>query len=222
MWIYQPPKLLEKEARILCAGSHFRWVMMRFWRLYWVLEMQFQKISVMLFCGYVGLFVSACGGPGANTSAADPAALREELLQADRDFSALALEQGVARAYERFIAGDAVQLPDGGMPLAGKRAILENVEASVGDIEFSLSWEPVDALVSASGDLGYTWGVYYLETVGEDNEMYPTEGKYANVWLRSATDGWQVLLDISNQNEPPFPDDLEFDVLLESEADTPP
>lgn len=162
------------------------------------------------------LLTVACSAPEGESVAPDPAALREELLQADRDFAALAFDQGVAQAYARYIAADAVQLPDGGMPLSGKQAILENVEASIGDMEFSLSWDPVDALVSASGEFGYTWGFYYLETPGNDGQLYAYEGKYANVWRRNAG-GWEVLLDISNQNEPPFPDELEFDVLLEDE-----
>ena len=120
-----------------------------------------------------------------------------------------------------FIASEAVQLPDGGMPLTGKTAIMENVAASVGDIDFSLSWEPVDAVVSNSGELGYTWGFYYLETMGEDGQLYSADGKYANVWQR-ASDGWQVVLDVSNQNEPPFLEDLEFDAPLnDDQADLP-
>jgi len=177
--------------------------------------MQFQKAVVLLLCSFSGFFISACDSPGTGSPAPDQAGLRNELLQADKDFSALAFDQGVARAYEQFVAEDAVQLPDGGMPLSNKQAIMENVEASVGDIEFSLSWEPVDAQVSASGDFGYTWGFYYLETMGDDGELYAAEGTYANVWRQSERDGWQVILDVSNQNEPPFPDELEFDALLE-------
>ncbi len=165
----------------------------------------------------LALFAGACGQAPNEATTAGAAELREELLQADRDFSALAFEAGVAQAYARFIAADAVQLPDGGMPLNGKQAIVENVAKSLGDVEFSLSWDPVDAQVSASGDLGYTWGYYYVETMGEDGELYAAEGKYANFWRRGA-DGWEVLLDISNQNEPPFLDELEFDALLEEEA----
>lgn len=169
----------------------------------------------------LAVLAAACSSPDGQALTTDPAALRQELLQADSEFSLVALEQGVEKAYERFIAADAVQLPDGGMPLTGKKAIMENVEASVGDIDFSLSWEAADAVVSDSGDLGYTWGFYYLETMGEDGQLYSDEGKYANVWRRTAN-GWQVVLDVSNQNEPPFPEDLEFDALLDEEpADLP-
>jgi ketosteroid isomerase-like protein len=141
--------------------------------------------------------------------------LRNELLQADKAFSLLSLDQGVEKAYLRYLDDTAVQLPDGGMPLKGKLAIMANVKASVGDMEFSLSWEPVDVQVSLSGDLGYTWGYYYLEATGEDGELYAAEGKYASVWRHRAEQGWQVVLDTSNQNEPPYLDELEFDLPVE-------
>ncbi len=167
----------------------------------------------------LGLMLAGCGSSeqaGAVVDAvADTQSLREELLQTDYAFSAMAFDQGVERAYERFLAEDAVQLPDGGLPLNGKQDIMANVAASVGDIEFSLSWEPEDAAVSASGDLGYTWGYYYLESSGEDGQAYTAEGKYANVWRHSAADGWQVLMDMSNQNEPHYFEELELDLPAE-------
>lgn len=181
------------------------------------ITMQLHHLILRAALSSLVCFLAACGSSDRDAATANTSALREALLQADSEFSALAFDQGVEKAYERFIAADAVQLPDGGMPLAGKAAIMENVEASVGGIDFSLSWEPEDAVVAASGDLGYTWGYYYLETMTEDGELYAAEGKYANVW-RNTPAGWQVVLDVSNQNEPPFPAELEFDALLNEEA----
>ena len=146
-------------------------------------------------------------------SAPDPGSTREALLAADRDFATTALTEGVVAAYERFLAGDAVQLPDGGLPLDGVESIMANVRAAVADNEFSLSWEPVDAVVAASGDLGFTWGNYFLDGLDIDGEEYVAEGKYANVWRYSSAAGWQVVLDISNQNETIYPDELDFGLL---------
>ena len=162
----------------------------------------------------VALLLALAGGCAKQPAAGpDAAALRESLLEADRNFAATALTEGVVMAYEQFLAVDAAQLPDGGLPLVGKESIMANVLAAVADNEFSLSWEPVDAAVAASGDLGYTWGNYFLEGLDPDGETYVAEGKYANVWRYSAAAGWQVILDISNQNEILFPDELDFDLL---------
>ena len=41
--------------------------------------------------------------------------------------------------------------------------------------------------------------------------IYAAEGKYASVWRKSFAGRWQVVLDVSNQNEVPYADELEFD-----------
>ncbi|MBT8422293.1 MAG: DUF4440 domain-containing protein, partial [Gammaproteobacteria bacterium] len=140
---------------------------------------------------------------------------RDSLLQTDRDFAASALTEGVVAAYDKYLAADAVQLPDGALPLDGKEAIMANVLGAVADNEFSLSWEPVNAEVAASGDLGYTWGNYFLEGIDIDGASFEAEGKYASVWRYSSDSGWQVVLDISNDNEMLFPEELDFGLLTE-------
>jgi ketosteroid isomerase-like protein len=132
---------------------------------------------------------------------ADPEQAREALLEADRGFAQRALEAGIEAAYEEFLSEDAVQLPDGGAPLAGKTAIMANVAEAAAAADFELSWAPAQAQVSASGDLGYTWGRYFLDGVDAEGQPYSDEGKYANVWAREADGRWRVVLDISNQNE---------------------
>ena len=74
-----------------------------------------------------------------------------------------------------------------------------------------LRWEPVDAMVSSAGDLGFTWGNYVLESVDGDGQLFLSEGKYANVWRKTANGDWRVVLDISNQNELLFEQSIEFD-----------
>ena len=48
---------------------------------------------------FLTALMTACSGPDSDVNHVDPAALREELLQADKEFSAVAFEQGVERAY---------------------------------------------------------------------------------------------------------------------------
>ena len=145
---------------------------------------------------------------------------RQQLLEADYAFSELALEAGIEAAYGEYLAEDATQLPDGGLPLSGKESIMANLIASAADTEFALSWEPAAAVVSREGDLGYTWGNYFLESVDEEGRLFTAEGKYANVWRRDQGE-WKVILDISNQNEAPYPDELDFELLLDEEAALP-
>ncbi len=164
------------------------------------------------------ILLTGCGGqPPALVSKAEA---RAELLAADRAFAALTRESGVAAAYQRYLVDDALQLPDGGVELAGKPEILGNARAATADESFLLNWEPQDAVVSGAGDLGYTWGYYSLEVASPGGEQWFYEGKYVYVWRHTEADGWRVILDISNQNEPPFPDELDFEFLPDDPAGT--
>jgi ketosteroid isomerase-like protein len=146
-----------------------------------------------------------------NIDVAAMEAARDSLIDADLAFSALAQEQGLPAAYLQYLAEDAVQLPDGDLPIAGKDAIYANIIAVVESGQFELSWEPFAAEVSAAGDLGYTWGAYYFAALDDDGQRVSYEGKYANVWQRLADGNWQILLDISNQNRADYVDDTAVD-----------
>lgn len=156
----------------------------------------------------------ACQPASESPGTAD-AAGRSELLAADRAFAALAVEAGIEAAYEAYLAPDAVQLPDGGQPRAGKPAIMRNVAEAAAANSFTLSWEPEDARVGSGGDLGYTWGRYYLEGEDDAGRLFDAEGKYANVWQRDAKGEWRVVLDISNQNEMLLGAEFELDGYLD-------
>lgn len=118
------------------------------------------------------------------------AAAREELLEADRAFEA------VAHDRERFLAwfaADASVLA-AHEPLASGSA---EIAALFGQLMsapgFQVQWRARKADVSAAGDFGYTLGEYRLTLDGET-----TKGKYVTVWKREAGAGWKVVADSFN------------------------
>lgn len=136
---------------------------------------------------------------------------RESLLQQDLRFADVAYEEGVAEAYRRFMAEDAIQLPDGDLAIGGRDAIYANMLAITDGVEFSLTWEPIKAEVAASGDLGYTWGIYYYESLDEIGAPFVAEGKYVYLWRKNGG-RWELILDITNKTEP------YYDGLAEAES----
>jgi ketosteroid isomerase-like protein len=124
---------------------------------------------------------------------------RTSLLERDLEFANTVAQSGLAEAYRLYLAEDAVQLPDGDWPVRGRSTIYQQIQDATQDSDFSLSWKPVAAEVSLSGDLGYTWGTYWLETTGDTGDSLVIEGNYLNVWRKSADDVWEVVVDISNQ-----------------------
>jgi ketosteroid isomerase-like protein len=183
------------------------------------MNMRFTDKTTLLL---LSMLLVACDS-GLNAQSGDSGLLKEALLERDAEFAAMALGQGVAVAYQEFLADDAVQLPDGGFPIGGREAIYENILASIDDDQVNLTWEALDGAVSASGDIGYTWGNYYFETMDEQSQWFGTEGKYVNIWRKSAAGVWKVVLDISNQNELLYidtSDDYGLDEAVFSEAES--
>ena len=90
---------------------------------------------------------------GCRERKADPAVL----INTDRDFSRMSMEKGLNAAFISYAADSVVKMRDGDFPIIGKQAMTE-VYRSRPDSGMVLSWEPVKAEVSTSGDLGYTFG----------------------------------------------------------------
>jgi ketosteroid isomerase-like protein len=163
------------------------------------------------------LVLSACDGlPGGAPPepVIDLEQERENLLQQDLRFAEAAYTEGVAEAYRRFMAKDAIQLPDGGLAIGGRDEIYADMLAITDGVDFSLTWEPLEVEVAASGDLGFTWGIYYYESLDELGAPFVAEGKYVYLWRKNA-DRWELILDISNQTEPVY------EALLEDELSNP-
>ena len=67
----------------------------------------------------------------------------------------------------------------------------------------SLRWSPVEAVLSRSGDLGYTVGTWRLERKGPDGEVQSAEGRYLTVWRRGKDGAFRAVFDMGL--EPPRP-----------------
>ena len=141
----------------------------------------------------LSLSLAACGGP------LDQSGLTSELLETDRAFAARSVEAGAARAFEEFLAEDALQLPDGQPPVQGRAAIVAGLEALGSD--WVLDWEPQTARVGDGGRMGWTWGTWELKPAAGDAE--PRYGKYLNVWQRGRDGRWRVFVDMGNASPPP-------------------
>lgn len=117
------------------------------------------------------------------------AAAIEEVMEADRTFAALAAEDGVPAAFERFAAGDAIMLRSEGEPTVGRDA----VAARFADWPEGarLEWAPRHGRVSSRGDMAWTWGeaVY----IAPDGARSPS--RYITVWKRDDEGAWRFAFD---------------------------
>ena len=64
-----------------------------------------------------------------------------------------------------------------------------------------LQWVPVGAEVSASGDMGYTWGHFEGHSKDANGNPVVTKGRYMTIWRKQPNGDWKVVLD-AGANEP--------------------
>jgi len=114
------------------------------------------------------------------------------LLQADADFSKMVQEKGYRQAFLEYMENDAVLLRNQHRPMVGADAV--KYVTGFNDTTFTVSWDPQGGDVAASEDLGYTWGIYTIQTQANSQK-----GSYLCVW-RKQTDGrWKFTHDATTQ-----------------------
>ena len=131
-------------------------------------------------------FFPAPAATGISHVEADVAAALRQIMQADRDFAALATAQNPGVAFATFAA------PDGA--LLGGEYGPEAIRAAFAGGGGTLEWGPVAGAMAATGDLGYTVGTAVRR--GADGRVGYT--KYLTVWRRQPNGEWRWVVDGGN------------------------
>ncbi|MCB2194533.1 MAG: DUF4440 domain-containing protein [Bacteroidetes bacterium] len=127
---------------------------------------------------------------------------KENLLQTDIAFSNRSIEVGNHQAFLEFAATDAVLLRDNSFPVVGKPA-LRKLYSEISDSNYRLTWKPSYGKVAASGDLGYTYGIYLLEITTGEQKGQVQQGTYCSIWEKNAKGEWRFVLDTGNSGLEP-------------------
>jgi len=105
---------------------------------------------------------------------------KKNLIERDRQCAQLAAQKGLSHALFKFMTPRAVVLPDFGHPLHGSKALQKALIDNKEKLEDKMTWEPVFAGVSHSGEMGYTYGK-------KKNGNY-----YGTIWVKSEKGPWRV------------------------------
>jgi ketosteroid isomerase-like protein len=119
--------------------------------------------------------------------------LKIEIMEADRAFSAMSESKGLRNAFLEFIDSNGVLLRPGNLPLTGGNAM--DFISQSNDTAFTMTWEPRSASIAASGELGYSYGVYSIKSSDADTVFY---GTYVTVWKRQPNGKWKFVLQSAN------------------------
>ena len=140
----------------------------------------------------------------ASTAWAGP---KDELIAADKAFSALSVAKGSNAAFLAYMADDGRIFGTGSQPpIYGKAAAIARFKTSGnGDPKVNvLSWEPDMAQVSMDGLLGWTDGHWIFES-GPDSagRRQHITGHYLTVWRKDAKGAWKFTADMGTTDPQP-------------------
>jgi len=149
------------------------------------------KPGLWVFAGLSVLSVAAC----------QPRVSREAetlaLLERDRAWAQAAASGNVDSIISFWTKDARVLLPD--QPAyVGTEAIRKMVAASLAIPGFQISWTPENAIVSASGDLAYTYGSNRITLPDSAGHSVTTDGRYVEVWRKDKDGQWRCSIDINN------------------------
>ena len=120
---------------------------------------------------------------------------KDEIIATEKAFAKMAMTKGIPQAFIAYAADDAVLLRNNKL-IIGKdslRASFENAESQ--NTNVSLTWEPDFVDVSASGDLGYTYGTYLYVTTDSTGATNEVKGVFHTVWKRQPDGKWKYVWD---------------------------
>lgn len=115
-----------------------------------------------------------------------------KMRQTDSDFSKRSAQVGMKKAFVEYMDPDAVMLRPNRMPIIGADAV--QFLSSLNDSNYSLTWRAIGGNLSGSEDLGYTYGIYTIETT---DTVY--KGTYLTVWEKQDNGSWKFVIDTGNE-----------------------
>jgi ketosteroid isomerase-like protein len=142
---------------------------------------------------------SGCGE--AKPPLPDTEDLKEQLLEADRQFALISAERG-ALGWAYSFAEDGIMM-QGSKQIQGRAAIQEAMKPLLDDPLQGLTWTPETAWASQTGDLGVTTGDFRsFRRDQEGQEQTVASGGYITVWQRQEDGSWKVVLDGGSPDPP--------------------
>ncbi len=158
---------------------------------FYYLAFMVKNISFLVCVMILFLYIS-CDSSKKDTTE-DAVSKNAALLKADKDFANLSAEKGLKEAYLENIDSNGVLLRTNHLPIAGADAV--DFIIGLKDTGYTMVWKPSKAMVAASGDMGFTYGIYEIKSSMIDTSLY---GTYVSVWKKQGDGKWKFVLQSNN------------------------
>jgi uncharacterized protein (TIGR02246 family) len=137
---------------------------------------------------------------GCQSSRVDLSRETENLLATDRAWAQLASAGQNADSILSFWTDDARVVMPGEPTYEGKDAIRQMVMRSLATPGFHVTWTTEKAVVSRSGDLGYTYGTNEFTMADSTGKATTIKARGITVWRKEPDGRWRCVADYSTQD----------------------
>jgi ketosteroid isomerase-like protein len=120
----------------------------------------------------------------------------KNLVDAEKGFSQLSVEQNTQLAFMKYLADDALVFAKG-LPVNGKERW-----AAIKPDSSKLSWYPAFADVATSGEMGFTTGPWEYRETNADKDA-AAFGNYITIWKKQADGSWKAAIDLGISHPKP-------------------
>ncbi len=117
---------------------------------------------------------------------------KQEIFNIEKEFADDARKEGIAAAFYKYAAEDAVASRSVGL-LKGREEIKKFYEQRSKNDKLEWTAEFVD--VSASGDLGYSYGSYVASIYDAAGKKTEYKGVFHTVWKKQKDGNWRFVWD---------------------------
>jgi len=122
-----------------------------------------------------------------------------QMIETERSFSHMSEEKGTREAFAAFIADDGILFRP--RAVVGKKWMQEHPLPPANNRPL-LTWQPIYAFMSRSGDLGYTTGPWQYKSDIKDSKP-SAFGNFMTVWKKQTDGNWRFVLDLGISNPEP-------------------
>jgi uncharacterized protein (TIGR02246 family) len=124
---------------------------------------------------------------------------KQKLLELSREWAKTA-QTGDGEKILSYWSEDAILMPPGQASLQGHDALGKMLEGAATIPGFEVNWEPKEAFVSKSGDMGYVIAHKYFKMPDEKGNISTSFFIEVGIWQKQADGQWKNTIDIYNSD----------------------
>lgn len=175
-----------RELRKIINNLHKEIIL--FYRL---LDHKSPSMRIVLWLGVFLMLSASCSR--SDNKSRSPETYKQEIRETEKEFEKMAADSGLAAAFSHFAADSGVVNASDSL-FIGKEAIHSFYQGWAGN-DMRLQWSPDFVDVSASGDLGYTYGKYIFSYRDSLGRLVQSNGIFHTVWKRQQDGAWRFVWD---------------------------